>query len=69
MQDRHPKRVENYTTPSLIFLFVNLLWIFGVIWANFGLLVVILIGWGLNQLITLLEHYRASREIRWPSDA
>lgn len=66
MDQRHPKRVENYTTASLVLIFVNLLWIFGVIWANFGLLAVILTGWVLNQGITRLELYRASREIRWP---
>jgi hypothetical protein len=69
MPDQHPKRVEDYTTANLILIFVNLLWIFGVIWASFGLLPVILLGWGLNHLITRLEQYRASREIRWPSDA
>jgi len=69
MERNHPKQVENYTNASLILIFVNLLWIFGVIWANFGLLVVILTGWFLNHIITRLEQYRASREIQWPSDA
>ncbi|HKK98165.1 MAG TPA: histidinol phosphate aminotransferase [Marivita sp.] len=69
MQNNHPKRVEDYTTANLILIFVNLLWIFGVIWANFGLLAVILTGWLLNHGITRIEHYRARREVRWPSDA
>lgn len=68
--DHHtPKRVEDYTTANLVLIFVNLLWIFGVIWAQFGLAAVILLGWGLNHGITRLAQYRASREIRWPSDA
>lgn len=69
MEQRHPKRVEDYTTANLILIFVNLLWIFGVIWANFGLVAVILSGWLLNLGITRIQAYRESREIRWPSDA
>ncbi|WP_072776741.1 histidinol phosphate aminotransferase [Marivita hallyeonensis] len=69
MQQKHAKRVEDYTTANLILIFVNLLWIFGVIWANFGLFAVILTGWLLNHGITRVEQYRASREIQWPSDA
>jgi hypothetical protein len=69
MRDSHPKRVENYTNASLIMLLVNLLWIFGVIWASFGLLAVLVTGWVLNHLITRLAAYRARREIHWTSDA
>ncbi|MCR9108854.1 histidinol phosphate aminotransferase [Marivita sp. XM-24bin2] len=69
MEHRQPKRVEDYTTANLILIFVNLLWIFGVIWAHFGLLAVILTGWALNHGITRLAQYKASREIQWPSDA
>lgn len=69
MEQRYPKRVENYTTASLILLFVNLLWIFGVIWAWLGFAAVLLTGWFLNLMITRLDAYLASREIRWPSDA
>jgi hypothetical protein len=69
MGHNHPKQVEDYTTASLVLIFVNLLWIFGVIWAKFGLLAVILTGWFLNHMITRLGQYRASREIQWPSDA
>ena len=42
MDHRHPKRVEDYTTANLVLIFINLLWIFGVIWAQFGLMAVIL---------------------------
>ncbi|WP_439123977.1 histidinol phosphate aminotransferase [Marivita sp.] len=69
MDQRHPKRVEDYTTANLILIFVNLLWIFGVIWASFGLWAVVLLGWVLNYGITRLAVFRASREIQWPSDA
>lgn len=66
MEDHHPRQVEDYTTASLVLIFINLLWIFGVIWANFGLISVIIAGWGLNHGITRLAEYRASREIQWP---
>jgi hypothetical protein len=69
MEHRHPKRVEDYTTANLIIIFVNMLWIFGVIWANFGLWAVVLTAWVLNHGITRLAAFRASREIQWPSDA
>jgi hypothetical protein len=69
MDDHHPKRVEDYTTASLILIFINLLWIFGVIWALFGLLAVILTGWVLNHGITWLAHYKASRAIQWPRNS
>ncbi|MCI5112735.1 MAG: histidinol phosphate aminotransferase [Marivita sp.] len=65
MDHHHPKRVEDYTTANLILIFINLLWIFGVIWAHFGLVAVILTGWALNQGITRLAHYKASRAIQW----
>ncbi|MFP7571146.1 histidinol phosphate aminotransferase [Marivita sp. S2033] len=69
MRHRTPRRVEDYTTASLMLILINLLWMFLLIWALFGLLAVILTGWVLNQLITWLQTYRARREIRWPSDA
>lgn len=69
MDQRHPKQVEDYTTANLVLIFVNLLWILGVIWANFGLLAVAVTGWVLNHGIAWVGRYRASREIHWPSDA
>ena len=67
MERQHPKRVEGYTNANLILIFVNLLWIFGVIWANFGIVAVILTGWALNLGITKLKQVKDSREIQWPS--
>lgn len=64
MDKRHPQRVEDYTTANLILIFVNMLWIFGVIWANFGIVPIILLGWAMNQMITKLEHMKLAREYR-----
>lgn len=71
MEPMRSGRVENYTPAVLVMVFVNLLWIFGVIWASYGILPVILVGWALNEAIKWLEGYLASREIQWPrqSDA
>lgn len=54
MNDDHPS-APNYTTPALWMGLVNLLWIFGVIWAFFGLPAVLAIGWLLNRGITWLS--------------
>lgn len=62
MRDEPRKKVENYTNPSLVFLFINLLWIFGVIWANFGLGPVIILAWFMNHLITRLGAQADARD-------
>ena len=49
----------NYTTAALVMGLVNLLWIFGVIWAVFGLPVVVVAGLVLNRLISWLGTRRA----------
>lgn len=46
----------NYTNAALIMGLVNLLWIFMVLWAVFGLPVVLAVGWVLNRLITHIAH-------------
>ncbi|MEQ8294198.1 MAG: hypothetical protein RIA08_18525 [Roseovarius sp.] len=46
----------NYTNAALIMALVNLLWIFMVLWAVFGLPVVLAISYGLNLLITRIGH-------------
>ncbi|MEI4197538.1 hypothetical protein [Roseovarius sp. E0-M6] len=48
----------NYTSAALVMGLVNLLWIFGVIWAVFGLPVVVAVGIVLNRVITWLAHRR-----------
>lgn len=46
----------NYTNAALVMGLVNLLWIFMVLWAVFGLPFVLAVGWGLNRLITRIAH-------------
>lgn len=55
MQDNHPGRVEDYTTASLVLIFVNMLWIFVWICSVWGLTAIIILAAILNHLITRLE--------------
>lgn len=55
MDNRTRQSAPDYTSPALLFLFINMLWIFGVIWVNWGLGVVALAGVAVNHLITLLD--------------
>lgn len=63
MNNKHPGRVEDYTTANLVLIFVNMLWIFGVIWSTWGLAPVILVALVLNHLITRLQILKAQAEI------
>ena len=44
----------NYTNAALVMGLVNLLWIFAVLWAVFGLPVVLFIGFVLDKMISRL---------------
>lgn len=44
----------NYTNAALVMALVNLLWIFAVIWAVFGMPVVLAFGYVLDRLIARL---------------
>ncbi len=59
MQAPPPGQVENYTDAALAMLLVNMLWVFGVIWAHWGIGAVMLSGWALNSLITRLAISRS----------
>jgi len=58
MRDREIAAAPNYTNAALTMLGVNLLWVFMVIWAMFGLIPVLLLGAGINHLITVLAARR-----------
>ncbi len=45
------QEAPNYTNAALVMGLVNLLWIFMVLWAMFGLPVVLAVSYGLNLLI------------------
>ncbi|GAB4282260.1 MAG: hypothetical protein Kow0058_00630 [Roseovarius sp.] len=49
----------NYTNAALVMALVNLLWIFALIWAVFGMLAVLAVGLALERLITGLGRRRA----------
>ncbi|WP_111732045.1 hypothetical protein [Roseovarius amoyensis] len=45
-------KAPNYTNAALVMALVNLLWIFAVLWAVFGMPVVLAIGYVLNLAIS-----------------
>ncbi|MFZ7094032.1 histidinol phosphate aminotransferase [Primorskyibacter sp. 2E233] len=58
MENRHPKRVEDYTLANLILIFVNLMWIFTAVWSTWGLGPVLILAAILNHLITRLDLHK-----------
>ena len=58
---RQVRRVEDYTTTALVMAFVNLIWVFFLIWSVWGFGAVLLTGVLLNHFITLLERRRHRR--------
>ena len=51
----------NYTTACLVMFGVNLAWIFTLIWAVWGFIFVILLGWFINHAITRYESRAMAR--------
>jgi hypothetical protein len=49
------RSAPDYTNAALVMGFVNLLWVFGVIWVLFGLPAVMAVGWVLNLGINRLR--------------
>ena len=54
MDQRHPQPAPNYTIAALTMGWVNLMWVFMVIWGLWGLVPVLLVSAGLNRGITWL---------------
>ena len=48
----------DYTNAALVMGLVNLLWVFMVLWATFGLIAVLAAGFGLDRLIVWLANRR-----------
>ncbi len=61
MQTEQRKPVENYFTPTMVLLGVNLVWILAAIWQAFGFLSVVLVAVILNHMITRLDQSRRRR--------
>ncbi|EEX16307.1 MAG: histidinol phosphate aminotransferase [Salipiger thiooxidans] len=55
MDDQTRQPAPDYTSSALFFIFINMLWIFGVIWVHWGLGAVAIAGVGVNHLITMLD--------------
>ena len=59
MRNGQLPEAPNYTNAALVMCMVNLAWILGVIWATFGLPMVVIVSLGLNWLIDLIGRRRA----------
>ena len=58
MSHREVSEAPNYTNACIVMFGVNITWIFTVIWAVWGLFIVMLVGAAVNHLMTRL-HERA----------
>lgn len=57
MDDRTRQPAPDYMTSALFFIFLNMLWIFGVLWVSWGLGAVAIAGVTVNHLITMLDNH------------
>ena len=56
MRDNQDRRsAPNYTNACIVMFGVNLVWVFLVLWAIWGLVAVAATGWALNLLIRRIE--------------
>ncbi|SDN44503.1 hypothetical protein SAMN05216196_101559 [Lutimaribacter pacificus] len=53
------KKAPDFTNAALVMGFVNLLWVFALLWALFGFAVVALVAFGLNALIGRVARARS----------
>ncbi|WP_417209508.1 histidinol phosphate aminotransferase [Antarctobacter sp.] len=67
MENHHPKPVENYMTVNMILIFVNLMWVFVVLWSYWGLGIVLILAVFLNHLITRIDLARRRRDAEFDS--
>jgi hypothetical protein len=64
MDSNHPKQVPDYTNANMVLLFVNLLWIFGVVWSTLGIAAVLVLAALLNHGITRIDIARRRYAVR-----
>ncbi len=58
-QDRQP--APNYTNACIVMFGVNITWVFMVIWAIWGLILVMVLGAFINHLMTRLQERAQDR--------
>ncbi len=61
MRDQDRPAAPNYTNACIVMFGVNIAWIFMVIWAIWGLVVVMVLGAAINHLMTRLENRAHAR--------
>lgn len=64
MENHHPEPVEDYMTANMVLIFLNLTWIFIVLWSFWGFGPVLIVTAIVNHLITRIERARRRHEAR-----
>jgi hypothetical protein len=63
MRDDHPREAPDFTTACVVMFGVNVSLVLVAIWAIWGLIAAMLLGYGLDKLLTRLGHWRAARRL------
>lgn len=58
MRDEYPSSVPDYTNACIVMFGVNITWILVAIWAIWGLLAALFLGWFLNKIFDRLPDWR-----------
>lgn len=69
MRDQHPSSAPDFTKACVVMFGVNITWVFMVVWAIWGLLLVMFLGVVINHLMTRVQQWslaRAAAERRNP---
>ncbi len=61
MRDTQPTAAPNFKSACVVMFGVNITWIFMVIWAIWGLIFVMLLGWVINHMMTRVHAYSITR--------
>lgn len=64
MRNDFPSEAPNYTNACIVMFGVNITWIFMVIWAVWGLICVMLLGWVINHIMTRFKAQADARHAR-----
>ena len=61
MRDDFPNSAPDYTRACLVMFGVNVLWVLVAIWAIWGLIAALALGWALNRGVDQIGHWRRAR--------
>ena len=65
MKTRPVGAAPDFTQACVVMFGVNLVWVFMVVWAVWGLIAVALLGWVVNQWVIWVDIRRARKRARY----